>query len=244
MATSRPTVLTSTTIADFVQHVLNSHASKSTLVICSTKNTFIETLIESVVKEPPPQNPVATTSVQGDLLQQPTLRMLAALQTTRLSFCPDISQLRAYLATYTTEQAPPSTSAANPPPATLPLLAILNPIDLHRPTSAFSAQGLNRIFSLALEAACRSGCRLVIAECPSSLRTQDHKIQLGLETECPTQADEEDATPTHCPWDEEVSILNVTTKSFDAGGRGWVGRTVTLRRIVERWCVFKSLNIE
>ena len=43
------------------------------------------------------------------------------------------------------------------------------------------------------------------------------------------------------PWDEEVSILNVTTKSFGVGERGWVGRTVKLRTVAARWCMFESL---
>ena len=44
------------------------------------------------------------------------------------------------------------------------------------------------------------------------------------------------------PWEEEVSILNVTTKSFGAGERGWVGRTVTVRAVVGRWCVFRDMR--
>lgn len=42
-------------------------------------------------------------------------------------------------------------------------------------------------------------------------------------------------------WDEEVSILNVTTRSFGAGERGWVGRTVAVSGVVGRWCKFVSL---
>ena len=44
------------------------------------------------------------------------------------------------------------------------------------------------------------------------------------------------------PWDEEVSLLNVTTKSFGAGERGWVGRTVRVRAVVGRWCGFRDVT--
>jgi hypothetical protein len=44
------------------------------------------------------------------------------------------------------------------------------------------------------------------------------------------------------PWEEQVSILNVTTKSFGAGERGWVGRTVKIRTVAERWFVFKTIG--
>ena len=36
--------------------------------------------------------------------------------------------------------------------------------------------------------------------------------------------------------------MNVTTKSFGAGGPGWVGRTVTVRRVAERWFVFSDFQ--
>ena len=33
------------------------------------------------------------------------------------------------------------------------------------------------------------------------------------------------------PWDEEISILNVTTTTFGARERGWVGRTSMIRTV-------------
>lgn len=40
------------------------------------------------------------------------------------------------------------------------------------------------------------------------------------------------------PWDEQLSMLNVTTKTFGIGERGWVGRTVSVRQVAGRWCDF------
>ena len=45
-------------------------------------------------------------------------------------------------------------------------------------------------------------------------------------------------------WDDEVSILNVTTKSFAAGERGWVGRTVKVRAVAGRWCIFEEVKAD
>lgn len=48
------------------------------------------------------------------------------------------------------------------------------------------------------------------------------------------------ATEMEDPWEEKLSILNVTTKSFGIGDRGWAGRTVSARTVAERWCRFES----
>jgi len=37
------------------------------------------------------------------------------------------------------------------------------------------------------------------------------------------------------PLEEQVAILNVTTRSFGAGERGWAGRTVKLRSLYLGW---------
>lgn len=44
------------------------------------------------------------------------------------------------------------------------------------------------------------------------------------------------------PWDQQLSMLNVTTKTFGVGERGWVGRTVSVRQVAERWCEFTTLS--
>ena len=165
------------------------------------------------------------------LLQQPSLRLLASSQRIKLAFCPDVQHLRSYLSTY-----------QRPDLACKTLLAILNPIELHRPTAAFSAQGFNRSLSLAVEAASRTSSWLMICE---SLPGQTDTIQAeagNLESAGETGSQGLSRPSISNPWDEEVSILNVTTKSFGAGGRGWVGRTVTVRRVAERWCVFEQCS--
>lgn len=153
----------------------------------------------------------------GHWLRTPTLRLLSTSRTLRVVFCPDVTHLRAYLATYSMAVAERSSEGGSTQPKDAqPILAILNPIELHRPTSAFSAQGLNRTFSVAIEAANVTNSKLILAEVPIS----------------PTTGQSSDS------WDEELSILNVTTKRL---GDLSVGRTVKARTVASRWCTFENM---
>ncbi|OQN97307.1 hypothetical protein B0A48_16371 [Cryoendolithus antarcticus] len=208
---------TATTI---VQRVLDEHHSPSTIIICSNKEDLMQKLLsERPASEETTESPVVRPS---SLLQQPTLRMLATSQTVRLVFCPDVSHLRAYLSVFPAQSEASQTSG---------MLVLLSPVELHSLTSAFSAQGLNRTFALAVEAANRSSMHLVLAE---SIPLPTTNVDGDGEPV------EQSPIPLTDPWDQEVSIFNVTTKSFGPGGRGWVGRTVQIRRIAERWCTFEQ----
>jgi len=129
----------------------------------------------------------------------------------------------------------------------VPLLAILNPIAIHKPTSAFSAQGLNRTFAAAVETALYLGQTLVMAECRdgsggAAFEDSDEMELVEHGAAGPLTKDKEVTQRSDAsPWDEEVSMLNVTTKSFGVGEKAWVGRTVSVRRIAERWCRFERM---
>jgi hypothetical protein len=244
---SGPQVVTGIGLADFIQDVLDNNSRPSTLVVCAAEETFIEQLLAACI-ETRPSNINEQQSLDGepaenepvlaqthDLLKRLPLFQLANSRTVKLVFCHDLTHLRAYLATLAIPKTASEPNESNEPKKHgKPLLAILNPIDIHRFTTAFSAQGLNRTFSLAVEAAHATRNHLFMIEFPGSQHREAD--QTDVEYELRSQA--VSAPPLANPWDEEVSILNVTTKSFGAGGRGWVGRTVTIRRIAERWCVF------
>lgn len=220
MASQSPIVIEIRSARDFLQYVLDHHAPPSTLVVCSSKADFLETLqlteaVEGVMDRSGVEQKEHIRE-DGTAAQTqhfaPTLRLLSASRTLKLAFCPDITHLRAYLACLTTDNSI-ETSKQNAPDGALrmqhavPMLAILNPIELHRPTSAFSAQGLNRTLSIAVEAAHRNQRKLVLTETASEA------------------------------WNEELSILNVTNKRL---GELAVGRTVTAKAVAERWCTFEG----
>jgi hypothetical protein len=232
-----PLVLEGISLPELLRYILKTHAAPSALVICSTKETFLQQLNEATEAEYQnheedlrPPHPWTT----------PTLRLLASSRTVKVAFCPDLAHLRAYLAAYAQRQpADQDDLTAQPALArTNHILAILNPIQLHKPTSAYSAQGLNRTLASAVEAAYHTRRRLVLAECPYTTQSlPSDELQLDLEADLATPA------PTSStPWDEELSLLNVTTKSFGAGERGWVGRTVKVRTVAERWCLFQDMS--
>ena len=253
--TSRPQVVTDIRLTEFIQSVLESESQSATIIVCSTKESFVEQLSAACVDTQTTTIDETQRTSDGDateaepviadthgLLKQPSLLQLANSRKVKLVFCHDITHLRAYLATLTiskhrlTSIEPATRIGENQQPSSL--LAILNPIDAHRFTSSFSAQGLNRTFSLAVEAAHATRKHLVMVEFPEC----QHREAEHAADEYELEADAVPAMASTNPWDEEVSILNVTTKSFGAGGRGWVGRTVTIRRIAERWCEFSPFR--
>lgn len=223
MAPAKPVVLEAGNIGSLVQHILNYHAPPSSLVVCSSKTAFLERLQAEAAN--------MATEGTGNAWSTPTLRLLSTSRTLKLAFVPDITHLRAYLASYSTtiaEREPADNDTALRFAGAAPILAILNPIELHRPTSAFSAQGLNRTFAVAVEAAHHTGSRLILTEClaPSESTIEPQDELSGQ------------SSPSN-PWDEHVPILNVTTKRL---GELSVGRTVKIRDVAARWCVFEKLD--
>ncbi|EKG16699.1 hypothetical protein MPH_06085 [Macrophomina phaseolina MS6] len=149
-----------------------------------------------------------------------------------------------------------------------PILALLSPIALHRETTSFSAQGLSRTLAIAVEAAAYRKQKLIFAECsapPHLLRGQNDAWMEGhdvpgeeamLDTEAGGGREGEHEVADEArdlfiprtaadtdPWAEKLSILNVTTKSFGIGDKGWAGRTVTARSVAERWCRFERPRV-
>lgn len=243
-----PSVLEGVNVAGFVQHVLDKHTAPSTLIVCGSKDDFVKQLHHDL-SEPS----LATTDDMSEdrtpslnprqrLLSKPTLRLLASSRSVSVAFCPELPHLRAYLATLPLQQAQSSTllaADAKGQPGRR-LLGILNPLQLHRPTSSYSAQGINRTFATAVDAAYHTDSQLVLAECTLSIdgQHQSHDlVDIGMDHDAALAAEPEENI-----WDVEVSILNVTTKSFGAGERGWMGRTVSIRRIAGRWCRFVNMN--
>ena len=249
----QPNVLETESVQDFIEYILENHALPSTLIVCSSKTAFVEALqytpspqLEEFTGSPISADHEQATDAPTDAGRNlpsfhwtaPTLRLLSKSRKIKVVFCPDVMHFRAYLSSYCitlpeehNQSGESSTWLSQPR-----LLAILSPIQLHRQTSYFSGQGLNRTFSGAVEAAFRTGSKLVIAEPAFALSTEP--AMPGFEPEL----DSDDRCPPSNPWDEEVSILNVTTKSFGVGERGWIGRTVSIRTILGRWCTFQTIS--
>ena len=138
-----------------------------------------------------------------------------------------------------------------------PVLVLLNPLALLAPTPAFSAQGLGRLVAAGVEAAGRAGARLLVVECVGAGAGRGRRgvVGEGEVVDMELGLDEEDAgdgegvegrfdSREEDPWEQDIPILNVSARRFGSGGgeRGWAGRTVKARRVMERWCRFSSLE--
>ncbi|KAH0562290.1 hypothetical protein GP486_003008 [Trichoglossum hirsutum] len=200
-------------LPEFLDHVLAHVSAPTTLVACSTREAFLHDLVACVADA---QDTTGQQQQQQQLLV-PTLHLISTSRSVRLVFTPTLHHLRAYLSTFPANAALPATSEP-------PTLAVLNPIALHRPLPDFSAQGLSRTFAAAVDAAARSHMRLVVAECPVS----------------PSSAQVADGGVGESVWDEQVPLLSGTLRGFGGEEKGWTGRTVMIRRVLERWCVFST----
>jgi hypothetical protein len=251
----RPTVLHPIELADFIQHSLKRMTRSTHLIICSSQDDFLQQLLSSIHREKDtarveaeaagfePASVDRLVSRPHELLI-PTLHQLASSSNVQVTFCSTLSQLQAYLSTYHLRDKYQAHSDSTAEHNRSPTLALVNLIALHKNMASFSAQGLGRTFASAIEAAVRSKAKLLIVECPNRAQTSlgfagegsddvVHEAREDRFERVPHGNDQQD------PWEEEVAILNVTTKNFGAGERGWVGRTVKIRRVVERWCVFE-----
>lgn len=123
---------------------------------------------------------------------------------------------------------------------------LVNPLSLHAPTPSFSAQGLSRSFAAAVETALRVGTKLQMVEClggwkETRLNDEDEEVDALMRSGdggSQAEAEEED------PWEQDVSILNVSAKKFGHGGsdRAWAGRTIKVKRIASRWFGFHNIG--
>lgn len=220
---------------ELIDYILKAPTAPTTLVICASRESFLQHLQADVQSAPSVSSPSDQNNDNTALhrLLIPTIHLLAATRSIRLAFTPSLPHLRAYLATFE------STAETNTHPASYqnrsscnPVLVILGLVALHHSTSEYSAQGLSRSVAIAVEAANSAKTRLILAE-------------LRKENENETSiADNETANGTqHDPWKEQIPLLNGST-GFGNEERVWAGRTISIGRVIGRWCKFETLDAE
>ncbi|KKK25691.1 hypothetical protein P175DRAFT_0498518 [Aspergillus ochraceoroseus IBT 24754] len=145
-------------VTDFLQYILDQDTAPTLLIVCSTRDFFLEQLVAAVHVQ-------SMKTVDRHKLLTKTLGLLSKSSKTQVVFCPTVEHLRAYISTSFYQQ----TSIFKEEKVSRSLMAILNPISLHFPTLEFSAQGLSRTLANAVEAASRNGVDLVLCECRDAL---------------------------------------------------------------------------
>lgn len=218
-----PVATTSPRLVKLINSILKFNSAPITLVICATRETFLQDLQTDLHRDSP-------ESLHPLLV--PTLHLLATTRTIRLAFTPTLGHLRAYLATYQlTIEILDKSSRLQGLVSISPMLFIFGLIALHSSSTEFSAQGLSRSVAMAVEAADNAGAKLVLAELRKGGEdgTMDSGDHIG---ESETEYD---------PWRQQVSLLNGSVR-FGDDSRPWSGRTIEVRTIVGRWCKFESLD--
>ncbi len=95
-----------------------------------------------------------------------------------------------------------------------------------------SAQALAKTMGLAVDASIKLGAQLILVEPILSLPNQDFFLDSKLEESLITN------TMNLDPWEQHLPILNATSSRFGTD-RGWVGRTISARRVIDRWCIWE-----
>jgi len=224
------TVLPCMKPSGFVDYILHYQAMHATVVICSTRELFLEDMYASM--------PNVDGNEYGDdgaahPLLVPTIHQLAISRTIKLAFAPTLAHLRAYLATYESDTGSDSHSTTLNQEKSIRIMAILGMLHLHCCTSEYSAQGLSRTFAIAVETATATSRRLVVVEAPKFTPGGEELMH----------AAENDAVVSSDPWKDQVPLLNGSTR-FGREDRIWAGRTVEAARIASRWCKFAQSETE
>lgn len=236
-----PVVLFPLTLPALLHHVLAAEPSgaPTVLIICSSQAAFLEDLLQSLRHHHGKDD---DKNLLQDLIA-PTLYNLSTTRHVKLAFCASVQALLAYLTAY---GHPPSGRVGATDGAER--LVLVNPLAMHGPTTSFSAQGLSRTFAAATETALRTGAVLYIVECQGQRKIAEEHNDEDDDAEMvgDHEQDDADAEAESDPWDQEVSILNVSARRFGSasGERAWAGRTVKARRIAGRWFQFQRLEIQ
>lgn len=231
-----PIALAPLLCTDFVNFILRHHTSPTTLIICSSREAFLQE-IQACINYTHPRDPSTDSSNEPSFdashaalhpLLVPTIHLIAKSRSVNLAFTPTLPHLRAYLATCISSIGSPSTaSTSSKPGSQYPMLAVWGLATLHRSTAEHSAQGLSRSLGAAVETAKLNGQRLVLAE----------------STALSGEVEYESVDNVGNPWKEQVPLLSGSVR-FGGEDRMWAGKTVEVETVVRRWCRFVTVGDE
>jgi len=218
-------------LTEFIGYVLQNHKAPTTLVICSSRETFLDELRACIDNT---QSLSASRTEEGSkemhALLTPTIHLIAKSQSVKLAFVPTLPHLRAFLGTHTNSaKSGISSSTMIKPGSQTSMLAICGIARLHISTAEHSAQGLSRTLAAAVEAAKTGGQGLVLAELNERNGRDDHEA-----------ANDGDGN-LEDPWKEQVPLLSGRIR-FGGEERSWAERTIEVGKVAAKWCTFVSLN--
>ncbi|KAB8233000.1 uncharacterized protein BDW43DRAFT_100743 [Aspergillus alliaceus] len=186
-----------TWVTDFVQYLLDYDASTTLLIVCSTREAFLNQLLVITrvhSRETAESHPILTKS----------LGLLSNSTRFKIAYCPTLENLRAYLSVLPLSGNSAQKTVAEYQEMRRPLMAILDLVT----------------FATAVEAASREGMDLVLCECQDAANPVDGERGEVL-------------------WYTNIPLLN---NSVRRGESTWLGRSVPVNRVVQRWFQFNEPN--
>ena len=201
------TVASCNLVTDLLQRLLD-RGTKTNLIVCGTRSEFLIQLSAAIrTQRADPDVPV-----RHDLLTK-TIGLLATSSRIRLTFCPSLETLRSYLAVLSNDNENDNAQSTC-------LLAILDLVALHVPTSEFAAQGLSRTLASAVEASSRTKMDLMLCECTNAVdpSSSDWGSQL---------------------WTTQIPLLNGSVR-IRGEEVNWSGRGLGVEKVAQRWFTFEE----
>lgn len=218
---------------EIINFTLKQHSLTTTIIVCASRSDFLADL------QGKPQRTHSThlpkSDENSDDYLSPTLHLLATSRKVQLAFTPTLPHLRAYLTAFNPPQNPVAASLQHHQPSSdMSMLVILSLVDLHRPTSEHSAQGISRTLAIAVEAARLAGMKLVLGE---HYIEDDNDDINGIND----GANGAFNRAQQDPWTEQIPILSGSVR-FGDDERLRTGRTVDVGKVLGRWCRFMTLD--
>lgn len=218
----KPVVFSPALPAELLRYIVAFQTYPTTILICAARGDFLSSLVQNVQQTISQDATVigeadaepGTTSTSHTLLTT-SLYQVAVSRHIRILFIPTISHLRAFLSIFNTEDSKiPSPPRLLPPnKGDPPFLLVYGFLALHRDTSEWSAQGISNTAAGLVEAAKRVAFKAVVVESKQGGGIDFNEVLK-----------------------ERVPVLTGTGRE----GEAWAGRTVSLKRVLDRWFRFES----
>ncbi|KAI0132431.1 hypothetical protein BJ170DRAFT_613912 [Xylariales sp. AK1849] len=245
-----PVILSPALPSELLTYILNHHVYPTTLIICSTRSDFLQSLAEDVETQSEPGPQPGGTSEQGSSGQDQAplpephnnkhslfaspLSQLAISRHIRTVYLATVTHLRAYLAVFSLSDSkilspPPSFSAMGRKP---PHLIVYGAIELHRDTSEWSAQGLGNTAAALVETGHRLGWRVSVIEPRSGCEIRGEEgVQRGGG----------EVGEFEVLLRERIPVLSggIRRMGLDSEEGSWSGRTVEVGKAMGRWFTFQ-----
>ncbi|TDZ47406.1 hypothetical protein CTRI78_v008585 [Colletotrichum trifolii] len=221
-----PTVISPASPVELLHYMITYQRYPTTLLICSSDDEFRAAIAEELKGQIPEEqlqqepDEFGEVIIDHPLAALPIFRRVVARHL-RVLFVPSVIHLRAILSVFSQADSPippppeedseNTKQGARPRP---PSLFAYGFLELHRDSSEWSAQGLSSSASMFVAAARRSGFNPVMVE---------PKVAGG-------HANFKHVLREHAP------ILSGGARRDE----GWQGRTVEVRRVLDRWFRFQT----